>query len=218
MNDMTGEVSAVRKRVDEQRAQVELINNSLRKLETRLGELVSIESERRDIQSAFLDKQALIEVERERIWKDWESRFVVVEKQATEVETQLQKLETTFKDARQAQVSLEELTQRVERRITEITEIQRLSEDRFRQEWVTFKADDQKRWTNYTLIQEEQRGEGTRQFEKVVDRITRLEDGMQEEEDIIQQSNEQTEKRLQALLALAHEWVASYERTMGRAR
>ena len=31
-----------------------------------------------------------------------------------------------------------------------------LTEERFRQEWVNFKADDQKRWTNYTLAQEEQ--------------------------------------------------------------
>lgn len=218
LNDMTGEMSAVRKKTDDQRAQIELVNNALRKLETRLGELVAVESERRDAQSSFLDKQNLIGVERERTWKEWEARFQVVEKQANEVENEVQKLETTYRDSKQAQVGLEELKQRVERRITEITEIQRLSEDRFRQEWVTFKADDQKRWTNYTLIQEEQRGEDTRQYEKILDRVTHLEDSMQEEEDIIQQINEQTEKRLQALLTLAHEWVANYERTMGRAR
>jgi hypothetical protein len=29
---------------------------------------------------------------------------------------------------------------------------------------------------------------------------------------------EQTEKRLQSLLALAHEWVSTYERSIGHAR
>ena len=42
----------------------------------------------------------------------------------------------------------------------------RLTEDRFRQEWVAFKADDQKRWTNYSLVQEEQSRELNRQFER----------------------------------------------------
>jgi hypothetical protein len=37
-------------------------------------------------------------------------------------------------------------------------------------------------------------------------------------QDLIQQMNQHTEKRLQALLAMAHEWVSSYERTLGRAR
>jgi hypothetical protein len=110
---------------------------------------------------------------------------------------------------------LEDLSQRVERRISEITEIQRLSEDRFRQEWVTFKADDQKRWTNYTLTQEEQRNESTRQFDKLAEQTTHIEDELQEVKDLLQQANELVEKRLQSILAIAHEWVTTYERTMG---
>ena len=112
----------------------------------------------------------------------------------------------------------EELVQRIERRIGEITEIQRLSEERFRQDWVTFKADDQKRWTNYTITQEEQRGEIIRNFEKITEQVAHLEDLLQEVQDAVQQAIEQNEKRLQGLLALAHEWVAEYERMEGRAR
>ena len=99
-----------------------------------------------------------------------------------------------------------------------MAEIQRLSEERFRQEWVTFKADDQKRWTNYTLTQEEQRGEVSRQNEKLNDRVTQLEDSLQEIQDLLRQMNEQTEKRLQSLLAVAHDWVSAYERSTGRSR
>ncbi|RPI32174.1 MAG: hypothetical protein EHM70_09600 [Chloroflexota bacterium] len=218
INDLLGEVSALRKRTDDQRGQMELVNNSLRKLETRLSELVAVETERRDAQANFLDKQALVQVERDRTWKEWQARFDTVEKQAMDVEAQLQKLEYTHREAKRAQQSLEDLTQKVDRRIGEITEIQRLSEDRFRQEWVTFKADDQKRWTNYTLTQEEHRNELSRQSEKIIEQVTHLEDVLQEEQDLLQQINEQNEKRLQSLLALAHDWVAANERAMGRAR
>jgi uncharacterized coiled-coil protein SlyX len=218
LTDLQGEVAANRKRGDDHRGQIELLNTSLRKVETRLSELLSVETERRDAQVAFLDKQNLIQVERDRTWKDWQARFATIEKQASDVEAQLAKLETTHREAKRSQEGLEELTQRVERRISEMTEIQRLSEDRFRQEWVTFKADDQKRWTNYTLTQEEQRNEVLRQSERYVERITQLEDGLQEEQDLLQQIIEQSEKRLQGLLALSHEWVAAYERTIGRVR
>ena len=131
---------------------------------------------------------------------------------------------TTLENARIIRVSarkregIGELIQRVERRVNEITEVQRLAEERFRQEWVTFKADDQKRWTNYTLTQEEQRGEIVRNFEKMVEQITHLDDTLQELQDLIQQMNAQTEKRLQSLLAGVHDWVADYERLLGRGR
>ncbi len=217
LNDLVGEVSALRKRADDQRGQVELVNTSVRKLEARLAELLTVETERRDAQTAFLEKQAILQVERDRTWKDWQMRFDSIETHAIEVTNQLQNLETTHRDVKRSQQVLDDLNQRVERRISEITEIQRLAEDRFRQEWVTFKADDQKRWTNYTLIQEETKGESIRQVEKVSERVTLLEDEIQEAEDQIQGSTEQTEKRLQSLLAMAHEWVAAYERSIGRA-
>ncbi len=216
--DLQGEVNAIRKRMDDQRGQSELLNTNLRKLETRVNELIIVEAERRDSMSNFLDKQAVTQVERERIWKEWQTRFDTIEKQAVDIESQLVNLDTTHREVKRTQSTLEELTQRVERRINEITEIQRLSEDRFRQEWVSFKGDDQKRWTNYTLTQEEQRNEAARQYEKLVEQSTHLEDDLQEVKDMIQQSNELLEKRLQSILAMAHDWVTSYERTMGHTR
>lgn len=216
--DLQGEVAGLRKRGDDQRGQIELLNTSQRKIETRLKELAAVEAERRDAMSIFLDKQALSQVERDRVWKDWQIRFETIEKQAADTETQLVSLDTTHRETKRAQVSLDDLSQRVERRINEMTEIQRLAEDRFRQEWVTFKADDQKRWTNYALTQEEQRNENVRRFEKLSEQATHLDDEMQEVKDLLEQTNEQTEKRLQTLLATAHEWVTAYERSVGRSR
>jgi chromosome segregation ATPase len=213
--DLQGEVNALRKRMDDQRGQNELINTNLRKLDTRINELITVEDERRDAMTTFLNKQAVTQVERERSWKEWQSRFDTIEKQAVDIESQLVSLDTTHREVKRIQANLEELTQRVERRVSEITEIQRLSEDRFRQEWVTFKADDQKRWTNYTLTQEEQRNEATRQFGKLAEQTTQIEDELQEVKDLIQQANELVEKRLQSMLQVAHEWVTTYERTMG---
>ncbi len=218
LTDMQGEITTLRKHSDDQRGRIELSTTNLRKVDTRLNELSSVEAERRETQAKFLEEQTLLQVEREKVWKDWQTRFDSIEDQTSEIETNLQTLDSTHRAVKRSQETLDELAQKVDRRINEMTEIQRLAEERFRQEWVTFKADDQKRWTNYTLTQEEQRGEATRQYEKLSERVTHLEDTVQEIQDSVNQMSELTGKRLQSLLAMVHEWVSSYERASGTTR
>ncbi len=218
LTDMQGEITTLRKHSDDQRGRIELSTTNLRKVDTRLNELSSVEAERRETQAKFLEEQTLLQVEREKVWKDWQTRFDSIEDQTSEIETNLQTLDSTHRAVKRSQETLDELAQKVDRRINEMTEIQRLAEERFRQEWVTFKADDQKRWTNYTLTQEEQRGEATRQYEKLSERVTHLEDTVQEIQDSVNQMSELTGKRLQSLLAMVHEWVSSYERSSGTTR
>jgi len=216
--DMQGEVAALRKRADEQRGQTELLNSNFRKVDARLAELTTVEVERRESQAAFLDKQALLQVEHDRSWKEWQARIDTIEAQSADVEQHLTQLDETHRSIKRLKEITDELLQRVERRVSEITEVQRLTEERFRQDWVTFKADDQKRWTNYTLTQDEQRGETVRNFEKLVEQVAQVEDNVQELKDAIEQMINMNENRLQSLLSLAHDWVAEHERTEGRAR
>ncbi|HSF81551.1 MAG TPA: hypothetical protein VLA49_09980, partial [Anaerolineales bacterium] len=107
LTDVQGEVAALRKNVDEQRGRMELTSTTLRKIETRLNELSMLESERRDEQMKFLDNQAMLQVERERVWKEWQSRFETIERQTSDVETNLQSLEATHRTVKRSQQSLE---------------------------------------------------------------------------------------------------------------
>ncbi|MCC7130211.1 MAG: hypothetical protein IT297_07420 [Anaerolineae bacterium] len=218
ITDQSGEVSALRKRADEQGGRQELVTASLKKVEVRLNEISAIDAERRETIANFLNSPALREIERERLWKEWQTRFEQIESQASEVESALQALDATQRAVKRSQQAADDLSQKLERRINEVSEIQRLAEERFRQEWATFKADDQKRWTNYTLTVEEQRSEIRLQHEKLAEKVTSIEDELQEIQDLLDGMSELTEKRLQSLLAAVHEWVSSYERTVGRAR
>ena len=217
LTDVQGEVVAIRKRSDENRGRVDIADSTLRKLETRVNELVNAEQERRDTQAAYLERQALAEVDRDTAWKDWQSRFSMIEKQSVDVESQLQNLDATYLTVKRTQDAVEDLMQRVDRRINEVAEIQRLAEERFRQEWTTFKADDQKRWTNYTLSQDEQRGEVGRRFDRITDRVTYIEDNFQEIQDILQHVNNLNGKNLHVVLTALHEWVTEYDRSIGSA-
>jgi chromosome segregation ATPase len=216
--DLQGEVTAIRKRSDEYRGQMELVSSNLRKVENRLTETLAKDSERQEAQDAFIEKQALKQVEFERTWKEWQAQIEKIDRQSEDVERQFTSLDSTHSEVKRLKGIIEELQGRIERRTNEITEVQRLAEERFRQEWVTFKADDQKRWTNYTLTQEEQRNELSRNLEKMGDQLIDLKLGLQEVQDIIHQMNEETERRLQSLLSMTHDWVSAYERIAGSIR
>lgn len=216
VTDMQGEVAALRKRQDEQRGRVDLSGESVRKMEMRIGEFQAAESERRQTQSGFLEKQTLWQLEREREWKDMQAQFNDITSQAVNLDAQLQALDVTQRAVKRSQEAFDEITTRFERRVNEITEMQRLVEDRFRQEWVAYKADDQKRWTNYTLAAEEQQRELSRSFEKYDERLVPLEDTVMETRDRLQQLVEETQQRLQSLVSVAHQWMEDYERIFGR--
>lgn len=210
LSDLLGEVTSIRKRQDEQRGKVDITTDSTRKLELRVAELLAAETERRQAVNTFIEKQSIQQVERDRTWKEWQERFGAFEKQTTITDTQLQTLDSMQRAVKRSQDSFEEITQKFDRRINEITEMSRINEDRFRQEWGAFKNDDQKRWTNYSLSQEEQFREILRQMEKYQDRMAKIEDLSQDINDLITQVNEETQKRLLALVNMSHSWAEEF--------
>jgi len=216
--DLQGELTAVRKRIDEARAKTDLGADSLKTLDSRMNELMLSETERKNAQTAFIESQTVAQIDRERTYKEWKEKFDTVKQQAETLDNQVVQLEETLRSARKAQETYNELNTKLERRINEVTEMQRLAEDRLRQEWVTFKADDQKRWTGYTLSQDEGSKDVRRAMQKLEERLDPLAESMQTVQDQMHQTADATERQLQELMNVAHEWLSAYERIMGHGK
>jgi len=216
--DLAGEIAALRKRIDEARAKADLNADSWKNMDTRIKELMLSESERKSAQTAFIEQQTIAQIDRDRSYKDWRDRYDEFKKQASILDTQILQLEETLRSAKRAQETYNELNTKLERRINEVTEMQRLAEDRLRQEWVTFKADDQKRWTGYTLSQDEGTKDVRRAMQKLEERISPYDESIQILQDQLHQVADATEKQLQELMNVAHEWLSAYERIMGHGR
>ncbi len=216
--DLQGEISATRKRIEEVREKSDLSTDSIRRIEIRLTELLASEAERRQSQTAFIEQQSRLQVDRNRTWKEWEERLEPLARQTENIETRLQELDATQRAVKRAKEVYEEIVQKFERRINEITEMQRLSEDRFRQEWVTFKSDDQKRWSGYILAHEEQKRDAGTGVQKLVERVTALEDLTQTQQDVLHQTKEAYEQYFHGMLAQIHELLTAYDRILGKPR
>lgn len=218
ITDIQGELTAMRKRVDESREKSTINADNIRNIENRFTELIASEQERKQAQTAFLEAQSLAQIERDRAWKDWQEKFNTFTKEAESMEAQLLKLDEAMRGAKKAQETYVELNTKLERRINEVTEMQRLAEDRLRQEWITFKADDQKRWTGYSLSSEESFRDMRKEIDKYQKEISSITDLSQTLQDQIHQTTDTTEKQLQELMNVVHEWMSSYQRIMGHGK
>jgi chromosome segregation ATPase len=216
--DLQGEIAAVRKRIEETRSRIDLNADGFKNMDNRIKELMLSENERKAAQIAFIDQQSMAHLNRERTYKEWKEKFDAIKLQAQTLDSQIQTLEETLRSAKRAQETYNELNTKLERRISEVTEMQRLSEDRLRQEWVTFKADDQKRWIGYTLSQDEGSKDVRRSMQKLEERIEPLDESIQTLQDQLHQTADASEQQLQELMNVAHEWLSAYERIMGHGK
>lgn len=216
--DFQGDLTTLRKRADEVREVTALHADGIHNLENRINELLESEKGRQDRQAASLQEQALVQLERDRAWKEWQDRYDLFKQQTAGVENQAVAFDDAIRAAQRAQETYHDLNQKLERRVAEVGEMQRLGEDRIRQEWVAFKAEEHKRWSAYSLSQDEAGRDVRKDLDTISARLTSLDDTAEILQDQIQQTTDATEKQLQELMNVAHEWLSDYERIMGHAK
>jgi chromosome segregation ATPase len=218
VTDVQAEITSTRKRVEESREKATLNADSIRNIENRFTDLIASEQERKLSQMNFLEQQAVAQIDRDRAWKEWKEKYDTFQKEAAGFDAHIKELDDALRGAKKAQDTYLELNTKLERRISEVTEMQRLAEDRIRQEWVSFKADDQKRWTGYSLSAEESFREIRKDVQKIDGRMTSFEETAQVLKDQMHQTTDTTEKQLQELMNVVHEWMTSYQRIMGHGK
>ena len=216
--DTQGEITALRKRLDEEREKHQLNADNLKNIDARVAEVLANEHQRKQEQTEFIDQQKIQYDDRERTWNEWLEKAESFDSQTEMLDSELQKIDEAIRATKKAEDTYTEISQKIERRVHEITEMQRLAEDRLRQEWVTFKADDQKRWTGYGLSQDETMKNMQKTLEKLEERMTALDDSAQTLQDKLEQTTDVTENQMQELVNWAHEWLTAYERVMGHSK
>lgn len=216
MAETRGEVEAALDKMQKAVTRVEIVSQDQRKLEERVDAINTDQDELRTQQQEFLDKFASEDMARSRQWGEWGKRFDKIETQSQEMATRLKEMETADIAVRRAQRAFDELVEKINRRVNELNEMQRLGEQRFRQEWSTFQADSQKRWSIFTLGYDEQRQEAKRQRDRLAQQITNIEDNLTDVQDTAAHLSEQLERYLQNMLEVFRETLSENERFFGR--
>ncbi len=171
LSEVQSEMPDLQKQIDSVRPKLELMEEMALRNEKRVLELQSGERDRREQIQQFIDQQTLLIQQRDQQLVALEGKIGNYDE---EMRTYMQRFETwseAYRNMKRIIDDFERIGDRLERRINEVAEMQRLSEDRFRQEWNAWTADDQKRWKQFTLTNDEAWRSHDKEFEGYVTRM-----------------------------------------------
>jgi hypothetical protein len=208
MADIQGEQQAIRQKSGEIDSRLDAVEAASPRLENKLRELTSLELERRNAMAIWQDQQTSAASERDRQWKNWEKQSAESIARMNEFLGQLDGYRELERTMGQTIAESRTLAERSEQKLKEMAEIQRIQEDRLRQDWTTFLADDQKRWTAQNLTWEDEWRERDRKFTKATERLARLEQQSEELADSLRSGQEADRARLESLANIVREWLA----------
>ncbi len=209
--DLQVETTDLRKRVDTLRGTLDAVEDRSKKFETNFTELASNEVERNESQKLWIEKQELRLVGFEKDWKTWNTAFAEFQKKAEQVDEKMLKYDENYRAMRRARSDLDKMVDKLERRITEIGEIQRIAEDRLKSEWSAYLADDQKRWNTFKLNYDEQWREHERIHDKIQNELREHYENISDTMHSLSKLAGKSQARVMDLLTLVQDWAVEVE-------
>jgi len=207
VENVQNENAASKGTVDEIRSKLEVVSNSLRTNESRLNEMITTESDRRQIQLDFIEKQTLMQKDRERIWGEWERQFDEISGQVFEMIPEVQNQQI---DLKQSKDKFDDLSQQFERRINELTEMHRLMDEKLNKEWAIFKSDSEKRLANISLVLDDKQKGYLEQLQSIKDRMVLVEDNVHEMQEVLLLMSSEIQKGMQNIMKMVNGWMDAF--------
>ncbi len=175
ISDVQSELPEIQKQLDSHRPKLDGLEGMVLRNEKRIIEIQTSERERRDEIQQFIDQQTLLLQQRDQQVAELTRSFGSYDEDMQRYVERFESWAETHRQMRKVLDDFERIAERLGRRINEVAEMQRLSEERFRQEWNDWIADDQKRWKQFTLTNDE----AWRNHEKQLDQFRQGVDALQ---------------------------------------
>lgn len=207
LNETQVEYTNLMRKAEDLRNSMDGVEDRARKNEVMLSELKASDKERSNQLDVWMEEQRMRLVDFDKGWSDWSKRFDAFEAKAREIEEKIQDYDQTHRTVKQMQDELEGLLERLERRITEVSEMQRLSEERMKQDWAGFEADETKKWSTFKLSNEERWKEHQRVHEKLYETLSELEQLKTEIRVDLDELMEREMRKVNEILSLTREWL-----------
>lgn len=175
ISEVEGEFPEVRKQIDSIKPKINLLEDLSLRNERKIQDVQTGDRDRREQIQQFIDQQTLLLQQRDQQIQDLLKRFGEHDEAMKANMERFESWSEAYRNMKKIIDDFERIGDRLERRINEVAEMQRLSEERFRQEWNDWRSDDQKRWKQFTLSNDEVWRLHDKEFERFVQRMSELE-------------------------------------------
>lgn len=175
LSEVQSDMPEIQKQIDSIRPKITLLEDLALRTERRVQDVQNGDRERRDQIQQFIDQQTLVIQQRDQQIEELVRRFG---EQDSLMQRNIERFETwseAYRSMKKIIDDFERIGDRLERRINEVAEMQRLSEERFRQEWNDWSSDDQKRWKQFTISNDEVWRNHDKEFERFVHHMAEYE-------------------------------------------
>lgn len=214
LSEFSSATGGLRGRMDELKSKLESLQDASIRNDKRITELTALETERQIAQSGWMEQQAVTHAERERWWTELQRKSAEIE---TLIEDSARKLEAfgeTHRGMKQALSALDENIERIDRRLADSAEAQRLNHDRLQDEWNTFVADDQTSRAADLLLRDEKWREHDRKEKQTIVRIETLEDADKTTAQLVKHLRSMDQERLKTVFSIIREFMSEYDQNI----
>jgi chromosome segregation ATPase len=218
ITDLQSEATELRIKIDTNRGKQDSIEDRVRRAEAQINEIALSEANKREMSTLWEEKQELRLVEFEKNWKGWQVAFDDFQKKAIEVDEKILKYDENYRTLSKTKSELDKLVEKLERRITEISEMQRIGEERIKQEWTSFQADQQKQWNTIKLTNDELWRDHNRIHERITEEVQVMNEKISESLEALEDLFEKSESRVLDLLNLVRVWADEVEKRVSEIR
>jgi len=163
------------KRLEQQGSRIQMFEDVIQRQERDTGEIKELVSQVRSSQREFIEKQ-LLEVEHlKREMAEWAEILELHVKKIDEFSARLQEFGEAFREDRQVVERVERFQELIRREQTQVSELQRLAEERQKRQLEQWTEENEKRWRKELLRWDHQVTEQAKRNNQVGERFTELE-------------------------------------------
>lgn len=202
------------KRTEATAGRIPLLDELIRKTGLEIEKLPPQIEQLRDEQVKFMEKTRVMVVEREQVLTRWQE---AIEEQKTLVQQSYERVQNFAQQievARRAVNEMQEFKDLILREQGQVTELQRLAEERIRREMDEFREDYEKKRRKIELRQEHLWSEQDKYNREVVERFPPLQHDIKIMESLVDQVWKAQEAYGNYVLTMANSWLEGMQRTV----
>jgi hypothetical protein len=189
--ELQEETNQLLTRSEAQTRKLELIEDSVRRLESQAAEWQGFQSALKQEQMRMIETQQLNEQQRQRQMESWAEELNEYRMKMEEYTARMQRFTELYEENKKALEALEKFEQRLKQTQNELMELQHLAEQRQKERLEEWRMENEKRWRKETLSWEHQWREQVRHDEEL--------------EELLKQIEKQTEWNRSQMVALFRE-------------
>jgi hypothetical protein len=163
------------KRVEQQGSRLQMIEDVAVRQERDSGEVKQVVSQLRTSQREFVDAQLLETEQLKRKMAEWIEVLEVQSKKIDDFTARMQEYAEAFRGDRQVVEGIERFQEVIRREQTQVSELQRLAEERQKRQLEQWQEENEKRWRKELLRWDHQWAEQAKRNQQTIERFTEVE-------------------------------------------